>query len=141
MEGNMSNEDAVWAETTDGGLLKQLFGYYPTLHDAKILSLEIDRPSDRIHLVVDYNDMIGDDHSQHLSARIRLEWHGIESFDLPIGDEDLYSLDFGRQGNRILTRFETWPGVFGMVVSDTVEAILVQIDPGESDGRPRLRYQ
>ena len=68
----MTNDDAVWAETTDGGLLKQLFGFYPTLHDARILSIDIDRASDRIQMVVDYADVVGDDDGQELSARIRL---------------------------------------------------------------------
>jgi hypothetical protein len=137
----MANEDAVWAETTDGGLLKQLFGYYPTLHDARMLSIEIDRAEDTIHMVVDYNDMVGDDDDQELSARIRIEWHGITSFEVPLGDIDLVSLDFSRQGNQIETSIETWPGVFGTVISDTVEAILVQIDPGEADERSWLRYR
>ncbi len=77
----MLNDDVVWAETTDGGLLRQLFGYYPTLHDAVILEVEIDRASDRVAIIVDYNDMIGEDVTQHLSVRIRLEWHGVVSLE------------------------------------------------------------
>jgi hypothetical protein len=137
----MSQEDAVWAETTDGGLLRQLFGYYPTLHDATVVSIEIDRAADRMEMVLDYEDMVGEDVTQHLCARIRLQWDGIESFDLPLGYEDLMGLDFGRKGERILTTLEVWPGVFGSVVSDSVEAILVQMDPGESDGKPHLRLK
>lgn len=134
------NDDAVWAETTDGGLLKQLFGYYPTLHDAKILSIDIDRASDRIAMVVDYNDMIGEDHTQQMSVRIRLEWKGITNFELPLGDKDLIGLDFGRQENQIVTSIETWFGVFGKIVSDTVEATLVQMDPGDGDEMSWIRY-
>lgn len=137
----MSNEDAVWAETTDGGLLRQLFGYYPTLHDARMLSIDIDRTTDSIKMVVDYNDMVGDDDDQELAARIRIEWHGITSFQLPLGDIDLVSLDFDRKGNQIETTVETWPGVFGAVVSDSVEAILVQIDPNDPEERSWIRYR
>ena len=137
----MSQDDAVWAETTDGGLLKQLFGYYPTLHDAVIRSIEIDRASDRIEMVVDYSDMVGDDTNQGMSVRIRLAWQGIQSFDLPLVDSDLHDLDFGRDENQIVTHLEVWPGVFGTVVSDTVEATLVQVDPGNDDQTPWLRYK
>jgi hypothetical protein len=135
------SDDTVWAETTDGGLLKQLFGFYPTLHDASILSIDIDRASDRILMVVDYSDVLGGNDNQELVARIRLEWHGIVSFDLPLGDVDLLTLDFGRQGDHIVTSLETWPAVFGTVVSESVEATLVQIDPGDFDGRSRIRYK
>ncbi len=134
------NDETVWAETTDGGLLKQLFGFYPTMHDATILSINIERPSDRITMVVDYSDGVGDDDRQELAARIRFQWQGIISFEIPLGDEDLLSLQFGREGDFIVTYLETWPAVFGKVVSETVEAILVQIDPGDYDGRSRIRY-
>jgi hypothetical protein len=137
----MTNDDAVWAETTDGGLLKQLFGFYPTLHDARILSIDLDRAGDRIQMVVDYADIVGDDDGQELSARIRLEWIGIASFTLPLGDTELVSLDFDRQDQQILTTIETWPGVFGSVVSESIEAILVQIDPRDADERSWLRYK
>ena len=136
----MSNDDAVWAETTDGGLLKQLFGFYPTLHDAVILSVDVDREADTIQMVVDYVDMVGEDTTQHLSVRIRLEWHGIESFEIPFAERDLYFLDFGRRGNRIVTTIEMTGGI-GTVVSDHFEAVLVQMDPGEHDDQPWLRLK
>ncbi len=135
------SEESIWAETTDGGLLKQLFGYYPTLHDASILSIDIDRPSDRIVMVVDYSDYLAQDDDREFSARIQLEWTGISSFELPLGDEDLLSLDFAREGDQIVTSLETWPAVFGTVVSDSFEAILVQIDPGDFEGKSRIRYR
>ena len=135
------SDDSIWAETTDGGLLRQLFGYYPTLHDAAILSIDIDRPSDRIVMVVDYSDYLAQDDEKEFSARIQLEWSGIKSFELPLGDEDLLSLDFSREGDQIVTNLETWPAVFGKVVSDTFEAILVQIDPSDYEGRSRIRYR
>jgi len=135
------NDDAVWAETTDGGLLRQLFGFYPTMHDARIVSIEIDRESDRVTMVVDYNDMIGEDDEQELSARIRLEWSGISSFELPLGEVILMGLEFSRRDDRILTSVETYPGVFGTVLSEGVEAVLVQLEPGEFDDRPWIRYK
>ena len=135
------NDDAVWAETTDGGLLKQLFGFYPTLHHATIVSIDIDRLSDRIALVVDYSDKAEEGEGQDLTARIRLEWQGIASFEIPLGETDLHSLSFGRKGNQIVTSLETWPGVFGKVVSESVEAILVQLDPGDPEENSRLRYR
>ena len=134
-------DETIWAETTDGGLLRQLFGFYPTLHDAMILSVDIDRPSDQIVMVVDYSDSTDGEDPNQLTARIRLEWSGITSFSLPLGDEDLLSLDFSRQGDQIVTTLETWPAVFGTVVSDTFEAVLVQIDPGDFDGRSWIRYR
>ncbi|MDR3690306.1 MAG: hypothetical protein P4L46_13070 [Fimbriimonas sp.] len=131
------SDQTVWADTTDGGLLKQLYGYYPTLHDAVVRSVDIDRSADTIRMVLDYNDMLGEDRNQHLSVRICLEWAGIVSFDLPIGDHDLYYVELERENGHIVTSL----GAFGSVVSEGFEAILIQIDPGEPDDTPRLRYQ
>ncbi len=137
----MSDEEAVWAVTTDGGLLRQLFGYYPTLHDSVIVSVEIFRASDRIELTVDYSDMAEEDDRELLSARIRFEWTGIELFDFPLGFEDLYGISFSKSGDKIRTDLEMWPGIFGAVISETVEAVLLQLDPGEPDISPILRYR
>ena len=137
----MAEQDAVWAETTDGGLLKQLFGYYPTLHDALLVEVILDRPSDRLTIVVDYSDSVGEDLSQSLSTRINLEWIGIDSFELPIGFEELVGLSFSRHGDKILSELEVWPGVFGSVVSESFEARLIQVDPGDRDLMPRISYR
>ena len=90
--------------------MRQLFGYYPTLHDAVIVEVQIDRETDSVVMVLDYSDSIGDDPTQELSARIRLEWHGVVLFEIPLEDRDLLSLDFGRRDDYIVTNLETWPG-------------------------------
>ena len=137
----MSDADAVWAETTDGGLLKQLFGSYPTLHDALVVSIEMDRASDTAQITVDYEDVSDEDDTQLLSARIRLEWQGVEALEIPLGYDDMFGLSFRRSGDKIRTDIEMWPGIFGYVISDTVEAVLIQLDPGDPAGPPVLRYR
>lgn len=135
----MNNDDAVWAETTDGGLLRQLFGYYPTLHDAKILSIQFDPANDRVAMVIDYTDTVGEDLDQHLSVRIRLEWQGIVSLELPLAEVDLMGVDFDRNGTNIVTKIDTCGGS-GKVVSERLQAVLVLVDPGEADEVSWIRY-
>lgn len=136
----MSNEETVWAETTDGGLLKQLFGYYPTLHDAVLRLIEINPAADLITMDVDYQDMVGEDSGQDMKVRIRLEWRGIESFELPLDIKYFGGIGFKRRGDKIVTSLE-FMGEFGSVTSETVEALLVKMDPGDSDHVPWLRYK
>lgn len=136
----MSNDETVWAETTDGGLLQQLFGYYPTLHDAVLRSIEINPAADLITMDVDYQDMVGDDPDQEMKVRIRLEWREIESFVLPLDIKYFGGLGFKRKGDKIITSLE-FMGEFGSVTSESVEAILVKMDPGDSNETPWLRYK
>jgi hypothetical protein len=141
---SMEEHDAVWAQTTDAGLLQQLFGHYPTMHDAVVRQIDLTGFPLRITMVVDYTDLVEGPNGlpqDGLSARFRLEWGGVTSFDFPLGDEDLLSLDLARQGTRIVTTLETWPGVFGTIVSDTFEAVLMQMEPGPDDERTWIRYE
>jgi len=134
------DKDAVWAETTDGGLLRQLFGYYPTLHDAVIRTVELSRGGEALTIVVDYNDAVEEADRDGLTVRIRLIWRGVRRFEFPIGDEDLLSVDFKRQGDRLITSLETWPGMFATVDSATFEAELMQVDPRGEGDRPWFTY-
>ena len=133
--------EEVWAETTDGGLLRQLFGHYPTLHDASIRMISIDRKADMIAMTVDYRDSVGVDDRQTLAVSIRLEWRGVESMDLPIDETNVFGLDFERDGAKVVTNLEVYPGVFGKIVSETVEAVLVQVDSARTDDRPWIRMR
>lgn len=136
----MENHDAVWAETTDGGLLRQLFGYYPTLHDSRIVSVTLDRRQDRLTIVFDYRDHIENEPTQELAVRVQMEWMGIQSVELPLGETDLLSLHFEPQGDFLRTTLETWPGVFGTIVSERVEVVLLQADAIPQEDVPFLRY-
>ena len=137
----MEGPDAVWAETTDGGLLRQLFGYYPTLHDAQILSFDIRRKDSSAEMVVDYTDLAEEGEKGDVSVRMRLLWAGVKSFDLPLEEQSLFGVSFDRdEENNLVTRIETWPNVFGFIVSESFEAILVQADPLEGDQPFRIRY-
>lgn len=140
----MSDQEAVWAQTTDGGLLHQLFGYYPTLHDAVIRTITFGGDL-WVSMIVDYRDsMEGGDAptvNDDLAARIRLEWTGVREFSFPLGDENLLNLNLSRRGDLIETTLETWPDTFGTIVSETFEAVLMQVDPGPVDERARIRFE
>ena len=132
----MAEHDAVWAQTTDGGLLHQLFGHYPSLHEALIRAIQVDGKQRTLSILLDYVDQADGD---RLAARVTLHWSGVKDLDLPLDLEHLVSLGF-RQGERELqTQLETWPGVFGTIRSEGFEAILEQLQPGSNDETPRLR--
>lgn len=131
-----SDHDAVWAETGDGGLLHQLFGYYPTLHDATIQSVSYSRAADRLEMILDYEDEAEGD--APLRARISLTWTGVESALLGMEDRSLMSLRFRRAGGKIVTRLKTLDQTDGEVVAEGVEARLVALGPDAGDDKPVL---
>jgi len=122
-----AEHDAVWAETVDGGLLHQLFGFYPTLHDATIRSISYSRDADRLEMTLDYEDEAEGD--TPLRARISIAWTGVQSAKLGIEDNFLTGLRFKRRGDQIVTHLKTMDQADGEVVSEGVEAKLVALDP------------
>ena len=133
----MEGEDALWAQTTDGGLLHQLFGYYPTLHDARVRELTI--AQGKVTLILDYHDRA--ESGDELKARVRLEWGGVRELDLPLGLEDLYRFELSRSGDDIVAHLEDAAYGAGRVVSETFEVVLMLLDPGPTDEPARLRYR
>jgi hypothetical protein len=138
MEPSAEN-DAVWAETLDGGLLHQLFGFYPTLHDATIRSITYSRKSDELAMVLDYEDESEGD--APLQARISLSWTGVKRMTLGIEDNFLTGLTFKRNGNQIVTLLKTMDQADGEVISDTVEARLVSMDLPKEDSPPPIMFR
>ena len=134
-------EDAIWIETTHGGLLRQLFGHYPTLHNARLTTIEIDRKLDLATAEIDYADETDNDDAI-LRVRIRLEWHGIQTMDLSFQGSEIMAISFEKQGAWIVTRFAPCVGAYGSIVAERFEAILTQAEslPVENEG-VRLRFR
>ncbi|HLK15818.1 MAG TPA: hypothetical protein VKT78_13525 [Fimbriimonadaceae bacterium] len=123
--------DAVWAETEDGGLLHQLFGFYPTLHDARVRTVSYNRARDALEITLDYEDEAEGDRS--LRARITFSFTGIRSIKMSFDDNFILGLQFHRRDALILTYFQG----LGEVVAESVEAKLAAMDPlPDEPGKP-----
>jgi len=128
-------DEAVWIETTDGGLLRQLFGHYPTLHHARMTSVEVDRGRDCVLAEVEYCDETEAGEAP-LRVRMRLEWHGIRSMDFRFQGSEIMAVSFGKVGPLIETRFAPCSGTQGTLVAERFEAVLTQAQalPADNDG-------
>lgn len=135
---DQSESDAVWAETEDGGLLHQLFGFYPTLHDATVRTITYHRDGDRLEMVVDYEDEAEGD--TPLRARISLTWTGVDRATLGLTDNFVSGLHFKRQGDRIVTHLKTMDQTDGTVVADHLEARIVSLDPAPDTAPPPILF-
>lgn len=139
-EDNRVNE-TIWAETSAGGLLKQLFGCYPTVFEAKVLSIEIHRPSEMVLMELEYRETTEMEEGQKLTARIRFEWSNVHQLDLPMDFDEVMNVEFRKGNDHLVTLLEVGPGVFGQVVSERFEAVLVKLDPGPRDETAWIRLR
>ncbi len=123
----MDEHDAIWAETTDGGLLRQLFGYYPTMHDAIVRELRFDARRN-VTMILDYQDS-PEGGGEELAVRVELRWAGVRSVDFDVRENFLMGLECSRDGDDLRTTFREGFGIAGTLVSERFEAILSLLDP------------
>lgn len=123
-----------------GGLLKDLFGYWPTMRDARVRTIEFDPAGDKLMVTLDYTDKPTDAIAE-ISARIVLTWGGVKSVELDLLSDDLTEMEFRRDGGTIET-FMIFAGeARGRIVSESVDATLNRLDPERPDETPmRLVY-
>ncbi len=88
-----------------------------------------------------YRDAVGEAGAGDLAVTFRLEWTGVRSFDAPLGEVNLYGLDFVRKGRDLVTNLEVYPGVFATIVSESVEATLTQVDARLDDELAWIRVR
>ena len=133
------DQDALWAETTDGGLLQQMFGQYPTIHDAHIHRLEIDRSADQVTMTLQYEDEAqGADRG--LLVRVRLIWSGVRRLEFELDGPNISAMTLSAEGDLVRTDFAPGLQSSGVIVSENFEALLDQVQPaGELPSRLSLR--
>jgi len=137
----VDENEIVWAETTDGGLLHQLFGYYPTLHDARVQSLSIDGTTATMD--VDYSDE-PEEGVRELTVRMKLIWTEVESIDLTTYDTYIEGITFQWIADGLKTVLGQSFGIRGSIVSGGFEAQLEKADPADplqEEGTLKITYR
>lgn len=138
----MDENDAVWVEMPEGGLLRDLFGFWPTFHNAVLRSVEFDPASERLLMTVDYADEAVDGDSE-LEVVVEFIFGGVQSVDLGLRGNDVDQIRFRKRSDFIETNMEFCDGSEGKIVSETVDASVKRLDPGpgDSDETVRLIYR
>ncbi len=120
--------DAVWAETSSGGMLRDLFGASPTLHDARVRQIRFESETKRLEMLVDYEDE-GED-LPPFRVLIRLIWSGVRRASFSHYENWLYGVGFRMlpEGG-MRTDFDQGIGLHGFVEADDFEATMEQASP------------
>ena len=116
-------------ETSDGELLRSLFGYYPTLHDARIRALAFDMSARSATMVVDYEDLIESTDRNHLDVRIRLEWSGVRKCSFPFAETYVLEMNLKRVGKLVRTELLIGGTEWMTIESEAFEARLERVGP------------
>ena len=129
----MSQEEheEVWRSISGSDRLYDIYGYFPTFHDAKIRKINVSFDRKKIALVLLYSDLRGDSISREsIKVQTEIGWIGVREADLKWYSEYLYGVKFARHGSEIRTSLTPYSfGCDGDITSTTVEIRSVEIIP------------
>lgn len=115
--------EQVWKSILGAAPLLELYGYWPSLHDARIRSFDIEYSTKRFNVTFDYSDHPINPYSEtHVNTRITLCWEGVSEAKLRLYANDLYGIDFRTVDNGFRTDFEDYAyGLDSYICSQRIE--------------------
>ena len=128
----MSEErDRIWQSIKGSEKLFEIYGFYPSLHDASITNFEVRFESKEIILTFEYADGVEEVVKTHEldeydgCTQITLSWHGVTESKLRLYSNDIYRFDWELKDQLIETRFSHTYGVDGYILAQRIELISV----------------
>lgn len=125
----------IWKTMKGAEKLFEYYGYFPTLHDARIEKININLDKKEFLLTVCYVDLTDDEKDSGLT-RFTICWRNVQKADFDWYSENLDGMDFSKSGDFIETTFEDSPYDFeGKIISKEIEITNIEIEPEIDENR------
>ena len=124
----ITERDQIWQSIKGSEKLYEIYGYYPTLHDANITNFDIRFESKEIILAFEYADGVEkkqepDEYDGY--TQIILCWCDVIEAKLRLYANEIYQYEFHRRDHLIDTRFSHSYGVDGYILAQGIDLISV----------------
>ena len=127
--------EEIWETVFGAEKVHQIYGYWPTLHDARVQGVKIDCDTREVLMVVDYCDVGPVDDAGDICTRFTLRWQGVMEAKLRLADNSLYGLYMERESGCIRSRFEDYAyGFDGTILAQSLSVSDVLPAPELKDG-------
>lgn len=122
---------SIWKTIKDSQKLLDLYGYYPTLHDASVTDFDVNFEGKKIILTFEYSDRVGDESEtgsddKSLATKIVMSWNAVSEAKLQKYNNDIYHIDFQKIDGNIKTEFSQSFGIGGYIISENIEVLSVE---------------
>ena len=126
---------AIWETIPGAKSLFEIYGYWPTLHDAVVRELKVGFAERELTLVVDCSDLVlGRGNEPNTRTRITMRWFGITESTLRLYNCDLYGMEFTRANGFLETHFEDYCyGLDGTITSEGLEVTHIKLSSVRPD--------
>jgi hypothetical protein len=121
MELDWKESESIWSSLAGSEKVLALYGFYPSLHDAKALGIGFDCATRRLemHFLCEDGTPVRPGAVPVEYSLLKMSWEGVASLDFNFDPVGLRAVGFGREGSLI----RTWFGHFysdGHVLSQSV---------------------
>jgi hypothetical protein len=133
MNAEQIENQEIWKQVKGAEKLFQIYGYFPTLHDAVIENINIILENKEFYLMVRYSDLT-EENDKSARTRFTICWRNVQKADFNWYGEDLYEMMFSSDGSFIKTTFKDYPpGFEGTLISGEIEITNIEIEPEKDE--------
>lgn len=127
MTPEQAETQEIWQSIEGSGALIARYGYYPTLHDAWVVDIDINFDERNVLLTFEYSDL--DVNENNVRTKLKMRWTGVLKAEICLYANDVSHISFRKTNDGILTEFEQAFGMHG-----SIESIGIELDEvGESE--------
>ena len=109
------------------------FGYWPSFHDAAVLSIWIDREGPSVTILFKVNEMGPSNIEPDRRALVKMRWNDLEDLELsgcdPDGNNWIWGLDIEASEDCYVTTLKKMHGIQGRIIARQIEVL--EIEPLE----------
>lgn len=127
----------LWSHA-GGDLLTAVYGYVPTLHDARLIEVSLKRDSAMLRFA--YTDL-AEGAARSLGTRFELLFGRVNLVRLPLDDPWVLHAALSAKGNGLRLDLQTGGGGWIIVEAERLEIHLLDIDVPTDDTPPTLQWK
>jgi hypothetical protein len=130
----------IWNAIQGSQRLFDLYGYYPTLHDAYVTEIDVNFEQRELSMTFEYSDLVGDKpkygvDGKSLATKIIMCWNVVSEAKLSMDDNYIYHIGFHQVGDNIRTEFEQAFGIGGHILAESIN--VVSAEKSKRDSMPK----
>lgn len=119
---NQEVTNTIWQNIKGAERYLEIYGFYPTFHDAHILSFEVKSESKTICLKIYYSD----GSNKEVKTVSEICWRNFVKAEYNFSENEILHFGFEKIGNLILTKFEA-VYLAGNILSESLEITDIEI--------------
>lgn len=125
--------ESIWRQIRGAEELREIYGYFPTLHDADVTAVEVDGEARQIVFSIRYCDLIETapaaiNRRDTATTAFQIHWRRVRQAQVKMLTGEILHVSLGRVGDLIETRFDGYDiAVNGSIVARDIAISGVQI--------------